>query len=143
MEEHFITIDDEGLGTRTYHEQHFFCAECGDPFLTPKQQRKTKQLPNGTLTVVDQDDDIGFTVYKGHAYCEACHVRLRMPKCKRCNKSIRPGDQAIEALGGKWCWSCFTCNRCSQPFQDPQFYEHGNKPYCQNCYGIILVNQYD
>ncbi|KAG8815101.1 hypothetical protein FRC17_000867 [Serendipita sp. 399] len=110
MEDHFITIDDEGLGKRTYHEQHFFCAECGDPFLTPKQQRKTRQLPNGRLEVVDQDDDVGFTVYKGYAYCEACHVRLRMPKCKRCKKSIRPGDQAIEALGGKWCWNCFTCD---------------------------------
>ncbi|KAG8832613.1 hypothetical protein FRC17_001015 [Serendipita sp. 399] len=65
MEDHFITIDDEGLGKRTYHEQHFFCAECGDPFLTPKQQRKTRQLPNGRLEVVDQGDDVGFTVYKG------------------------------------------------------------------------------
>ncbi|KIM28066.1 hypothetical protein M408DRAFT_147776 [Serendipita vermifera MAFF 305830] len=110
MEEHFITLDDESLGKRTYHEQHFFCAECGDPFLAPKQVRKTRQLDNGMLEVLDQDDEVGFTVYKGHPYCEACHVRLRMPKCKRCKKSIRPGDQAIEALGAKWCWHCFTCN---------------------------------
>ena len=130
MEEHFITLDDEALGKRTYHEQHFFCAECGDPFLAPKQERRTRQLDNGTLEsaclfflmffsaltsgllVLDQEDEVGFTVYKGHPYCEACHVRLRMPKCKRCKKSIRPGDQAIEALGSKWCWSCFTCDVC-------------------------------
>lgn len=49
MEEHFITLDDDALGKRTYHEQHFFCAECGDPFLTPKQERKTRQLENGML----------------------------------------------------------------------------------------------
>jgi hypothetical protein len=49
MEEHFITLDDDVLGKRTYHEQHFFCAECGDPFLAPKQERKTRILPNGML----------------------------------------------------------------------------------------------
>ena len=32
-----------------------------------------------------------------------------MPKCKKCKKSIRPGDQAVEAMGGKWCWHCFVC----------------------------------
>jgi hypothetical protein len=128
MEEHFITLDDEELGRRTYHEQHFFCAECGDPFLAPRQDRKTRVLANGrvegilnissmvhvliSVAVVDQDDEVGFTVYKGHPYCEACHVRLRMPKCKKCKKSIRPGDQAIEAMNGKWCWNCFTCSVC-------------------------------
>lgn len=86
-----------------YHEQHFFCAECGDPFLDPKKD------PN------EESDDVGFTVYKGHPYCEACHVRLRMPKCKKCNKSIREGMPAVEALGGKWCWSCFVC-AVSSPF---------------------------
>jgi hypothetical protein len=52
---------------------------------------------------------VGFTVYRGHPYCEACHVRLRLPKCKRCKRSIRDGDEAVEALGGKWCWGCFVC----------------------------------
>lgn len=56
-----------------------------------------------------ESDDVGFTVYKGHPYCEACHVRLRLPKCKRCKKSIRDHEQAVEALGGKWCWGCFVC----------------------------------
>lgn len=54
-------------------------------------------------------DDVGFTVYRGHPYCEACHVRLRLPKCKACKRSIRDGDEAVEALGGKWCWKCFVC----------------------------------
>lgn len=56
-----------------------------------------------------ESDDVGFTVYKGHPYCEACHVRLRLPKCKRCKKSIRDHEQAVEALSGKWCWGCFVC----------------------------------
>jgi hypothetical protein len=92
VDERFITLDDEALGKRMYHEQHFFCAECGDPFLPPSSG-------SGGLTVTgdgefDLDDDVGFTVYKGHPYCEACHVRLRMPKCKRCKKSIRDGMRA-------------------------------------------------
>lgn len=36
-------------------------------------------------------------------------MRLRMPKCKACKKSIRDGVRAVEALGGKWCWGCFVC----------------------------------
>lgn len=113
--------------------------------------------------VVNPEDEVGFTVYKGHAYCESCHVRLRMPKCKKCKKSIRPGDQAVEAMGGKWCWNCFVCTvspygpfallrssiadlcdkRCDKPFDDPQFYEQGKRPFCRECYSIVLVQNMD
>ncbi|KAJ8515019.1 hypothetical protein ONZ45_g7502 [Pleurotus djamor] len=113
IEERFISLDDPALGKRTYHEQHFFCAECGDPFLAPSSNKRSG---NNDLEVNVSgdgefllDDDVGFTVYKGHPYCEACHVRLRMPKCKKCKKSIRDGMQAVEALGGKWCYECFVC----------------------------------
>jgi hypothetical protein len=112
VDERFITLDDEALGERMYHEQHFFCAECGDPFLAPSRPR-----PEGDrgvdLTISGDgtfaDDDVGFTVYKGYAYCEGCHVNLRLPKCKKCRRPIRDGARAVEALGGKWCWECFTC----------------------------------
>lgn len=105
-DERFITLDDPELGTRTYHEQHFFCAECGDPFLPPSSVSGNRNFAgDGSF----EDADVGFTVYKGHPYCENCHVRLRMPKCKRCKKSIRDGTRAVEALGGKWCWECFVC----------------------------------
>ncbi|KAG5351567.1 hypothetical protein C0989_005817 [Termitomyces sp. Mn162] len=105
-EERFISLDDPSLGKRAYHEQHFFCAECGDPFLAPSIDHPSSRT--GELAVTgDGDfasDDVGFTVYRGHPYCEACHVRLRLPKCKLCKRSIRDRDQAVEALGGKWCW---------------------------------------
>ncbi|KZS96328.1 hypothetical protein SISNIDRAFT_407157, partial [Sistotremastrum niveocremeum HHB9708] len=131
IDERFITLDDPALGKRMYHEQHFFCAECGDPFLDPKKD------PN------EESDDVGFTVYKGHPYCEACHVRLRMPKCKKCNKSIREGMPAVEALGGKWCWACFVCavSGCDKPFDNPAFFERAKKPFCESCFGIIIKSE--
>ncbi|EIN08397.1 hypothetical protein PUNSTDRAFT_126458 [Punctularia strigosozonata HHB-11173 SS5] len=134
VDERFITLDDPALGKRTYHEQHFFCAECGDPFLTPTIDH---ERAGGGLTVTGdgdfEDDDVGFTVYRGHPYCEACHVRLRLPKCKRCKKSIRDGARAVEALGGKWCWECFVCTGCERPFEDPSFFIRDTSSSRVNC----------
>ncbi|KAL7277332.1 hypothetical protein ACG7TL_009190 [Trametes sanguinea] len=142
VDERFITLDDPELGKRTYHEQHFFCAECGDPFLPPS----TPGAPSRTFAgdgefAVGAEDDVGFTVYKGHPYCEACHVRLRMPKCKKCKKSIRHGMQAVEALGGKWCWECFTCANCDKPFEVPAFFQRDGKPFCEHCFSIMIRNE--
>lgn len=114
----------------------------------------------GELALSGDGDFEGFTVYKGYPYCEPCHVRLRLPKCKKCKKSIRDHDRAVEALGGKWCWSCFVCEvryvrcllsflpflislfqGCHKPFEDPSFFQRGNMPYCENCFSIILRNE--
>lgn len=107
----FITLSEaDGLGKRTYHTQHFFCAECGDPFLPPSGTARNFS-GDGTF---DAGAGAGFTVHNGHPYCEHCHVRLRMPKCKKCKKSIRNDMDALEVLGGKWCPECFVCKvrRC-------------------------------
>jgi hypothetical protein len=116
IDERFITLDDAALGKRSYHTSHFFCAECGDPFLAPSLSSASSLTFSGDGEFADSDD-VGFTVYKGHPYCEGCHVRLRMPKCRKCKRSIRVGERAVEALGGKWCWGCFVCAvRRSPPF---------------------------
>ncbi|KAI0356105.1 hypothetical protein OH77DRAFT_1424439 [Trametes cingulata] len=142
VDERFITLDDPELGKRTYHEQHFFCAECGDPFLPPSSPgAPSRTFAGDGEFAVGTEDDVGFTVYRGHPYCEACHVRLRMPKCKKCKKSIRDGMQAVEALGGKWCWECFTCASCNKPFEDPAFFQRDGKPFCERCFSIMIRNE--
>ncbi|KAJ8474026.1 hypothetical protein ONZ51_g7497 [Trametes cubensis] len=142
VDERFITLDDPELGKRTYHEQHFFCAECGDPFLPPSDPgAPSRTFAGDGEFAVGAEDDVGFTVYKGHPYCEACHVRLRMPKCKKCKKSIRHGMQAVEALGGKWCWECFTCANCDKPFEVPAFFQRDGKPFCEHCFSIMIRNE--
>ncbi|KIK61602.1 hypothetical protein GYMLUDRAFT_96454 [Collybiopsis luxurians FD-317 M1] len=156
VEERFISLNDPALGRRTYHEPHFFCAECGDPFLSPSSAAKHNRerdfgkgagggelafSGDGSFSYDDDDDNVGFTVYKGHPYCEACHVRLRLPKCKRCKKPIRDHMEAVEALGGKWCWECFRCTHCDKPFEDPSFFERDKKPYCESCFSIIIRNE--
>ncbi|KAF9261657.1 hypothetical protein L218DRAFT_479545 [Marasmius fiardii PR-910] len=151
VEERFISLDDSALGKRTYHEQHFFCSECGDPFLSPSsasrhnRDRDYRTGGRGEVAVVGdgfyEDDDVGFTVYKGYPYCEACHVRLRLPKCRRCKKPIRDHVEAVEALGGKWCWGCFCCAMCDKPFEEPAFYEREKKPYCETCFSVIVRNE--
>ncbi|KAG7094986.1 hypothetical protein E1B28_005783 [Marasmius oreades] len=152
VEERFISLDDPALGKRTYHEQHFFCSECGDPFLSPSSASSHNRnrdyrtgVGGGEVAVVGdgfyEDDDVGFTVYKGYPYCEACHVRLRLPKCRKCKKSIRDHVEAVEALGGKWCWGCFCCAMCDKPFEQPAFYERDKKPYCEACFSVIVRNE--
>ncbi|CAL1699530.1 unnamed protein product [Somion occarium] len=138
VDELFITLDDHELGKRTYHEQHFFCAECGDPFVPPGSGNRSF---SGDGLFKADEDDVGFTVFRGHPYCEACHVKLRLPKCKKCKKSIRDGTQAVEAMGWKWCWECFTCMGCDRPFDNLSFYERDQKPFCERCFSIIIKSE--
>ena len=124
-DERFITLDDPALGgQRYYHELHFFCAECGDPFLDPKNSSAAPKGPNSRPR---EEADVGFTVYRGHPYCQNCHIKLRMP---RCGSSLKPGlrllpgigchkpitEGTIEAIGRRWHLDCFTCSvSCSFP----------------------------
>ena len=106
----------------------------------------------------DGAHDVGFTVFRGHPYCEACHVKLRMPKCAGCSKSIR--EDVVEALDKKWHFECFNCDvssprallcvytdsrvwvqTCKNPFVDPSFFQRGDRAYCDGCYRILLKSE--
>jgi paxillin len=112
VDSRFVTINDPTLGQRYYHELHFFCAECGDPFLEPSKSSAagTEFLRStDTSSSVDEEEDQTkeFVIHGKYAFCEECHVKLHKPKCKGCRKPIR--DVAVGALGGKWHRECFTC----------------------------------
>lgn len=99
----FITIDDPDLtppGPRTYHSDHFFCAECGDPFVDPKSLAKGREYTEA----------LPYIAVKGYAYCEKCDLRKFRPRCAsaRCNKAPIAADW-LEAGGKKWHEDCFRC----------------------------------
>ncbi|RMZ79107.1 hypothetical protein DV738_g3476, partial [Chaetothyriales sp. CBS 135597] len=77
----------------TYHEDHFFCAECGDPF--------SSTTP--------------FVEHNGYAYCVTCHTRRTSARCKAC-KQVILDELTVEALGGKWHEQCFVCYECQGSF---------------------------
>ncbi|RMD40277.1 hypothetical protein DV735_g4854, partial [Chaetothyriales sp. CBS 134920] len=77
----------------TYHEDHFFCAECGDPFFSTTP----------------------FVEHNGYAYCVSCHTRRTSARCKAC-KQVILDELTVEALGGKWHEQCFVCYECQGSF---------------------------
>ncbi|TXT11002.1 hypothetical protein VHUM_01753 [Vanrija humicola] len=126
----FITLDDDVLGQRFYHELHFFCSECGDPFLDP-----SKSSAPGTEFAGPRQDDgetSDFVIHKGHPYCERCHLRLHKPKCRGCKQPIP--DVALTALGSKWHAECFVCDNCTKPFANNLFFPSEGKAFCTECY---------
>lgn len=80
----------------SYHVDHFFCAECGDPF-------------SSTTPFVEGSD--------GYAYCVRCHTRRTSARCRACKAPILD-TVTVEALGGKWHETCFVCLECGGGFGD-------------------------
>lgn len=69
----------------TWHQGHFFCAECGDPFTSQSK-------------FVEKD---------GYAWCVACYTKRFSGKCKKCRKPVT--ETVVKALGGEWHEECFCC----------------------------------
>lgn len=89
-----------------YHQGHFFCAECGDPF--------TSSTP--------------FVERNGYAWCLKCHSRRTASKCQACKLPVME-DSVITALGGEWHEKCFVCHECSGGFgPDGRFFAHEGPP---------------
>lgn len=89
-----------------FHQGHFFCAECGDPF--------TSSTP-----FVERD---------GYGWCLKCHSRRTASKCKACKLPVME-DVVITALGGEWHEKCFICNECNGGFgPEGRFFVHEGPP---------------
>ncbi|KAL7828515.1 hypothetical protein SRHO_G00321490 [Serrasalmus rhombeus] len=91
---------------RTWHPEHFFCAQCG-AFFGPE----------------------GFHEKDGKAYCRKDYFDLFAPKCGGCARAIL--ENYISALNSLWHPECFVCRECFTPFVNGSFFEHDDQPYCE------------
>ncbi|VBB28452.1 unnamed protein product [Acanthocheilonema viteae] len=94
---------------KTFHAEHFVCAECGRQF-----------------------EEEGFHEKNGQPYCKADFFRMFAPKCNGCKNPIKM--HFITALGTHWHPECFICQECGKAFETGSFYEHGNMPLCEMHY---------
>ncbi|KAL7409391.1 hypothetical protein BDY24DRAFT_403294 [Mrakia frigida] len=110
VDERFFTVNSPSAPTlpRYYHELHFFCSECGDPFLDPL--RSTAAGGTGRDEEEDQgiEEEMKIHWWKDHPFCEKCDVKLHNPKCAKCRLALE--GEYLEALGGKWHPGCLVCD---------------------------------
>ncbi|CAH2074550.1 unnamed protein product, partial [Iphiclides podalirius] len=94
---------------KTWHTEHFFCAQCGQQF-----------------------GEDGFHERDGKPYCRADYFDMFAPKCGGCSKPIM--ENYISALNTQWHPDCFVCKECREPFHGGSFFEHEGQPYCETHY---------
>ncbi|XP_065156116.1 leupaxin isoform X2 [Atheta coriaria] len=94
---------------KTWHMEHFFCAQCGKQF-----------------------GDEGFHEREGKPYCRDDYFDMFAPKCGACNGAIM--ENYISALNAQWHPDCFVCRDCRQPFVGGSFFDHEGQPYCETHY---------
>ncbi|XP_044753530.1 leupaxin-like isoform X2 [Coccinella septempunctata] len=96
---------------KTWHMEHFFCAQCGKQF-----------------------GEDGFHEREGKPYCREDYFDMFAPKCGACNRPIM--DNYISALNSQWHPDCFVCRDCRQPFIGGSFFDHEGQPYCETHYHL-------
>ncbi|KAM7401812.1 hypothetical protein PAMP_017091 [Pampus punctatissimus] len=94
---------------KTWHPEHFFCAQCG-AFFGPE----------------------GFHEKDGKAYCRKDYFDMFAPKCGGCAHAIL--ENYISALNSLWHPECFVCRECFTPFVNGSFFDHEGQPYCEAHY---------
>lgn len=94
---------------KTWHPEHFFCAQCGD-FFGPE----------------------GFHEKDGKAFCRKDYFDMFAPKCGGCTRAIL--ENYISALNSLWHPECFVCRECYTPFINGSFFDHEGQPYCESHY---------
>uniref|UniRef100_A0A914V2K1 LIM zinc-binding domain-containing protein n=1 Tax=Plectus sambesii TaxID=2011161 RepID=A0A914V2K1_9BILA len=91
---------------KTWHPDHFVCAECGREF-----------------------GEDGFHEKEGRAYCRTDYFRMFAPKCRGCKRPI--SNNFVTALGTHWHPECFVCQDCGVGFQGGSFFDHDGLPLCE------------
>lgn len=150
VDQRYITINDVDLvggdaEERCYHDLHFFCANCGDPFLDPKVASSAAGSDPMADMIEDEDGKVRFggrefVVHKGYPYCEKCHVNLHKPRCKGCKKPIIETD-FLTALKAKWHLNCFCCQICQNPISSENFFVKNGEAFDEECYKVKLRSE--
>ncbi|KAK6625404.1 hypothetical protein RUM43_005701 [Polyplax serrata] len=96
---------------KTWHTEHFFCAQCGKQF-----------------------GEEGFHEREGKPYCRDDFFDMFAPKCGGCNRPIM--ENYISALNSQWHTDCFVCRDCKKPVTGKSFYAMEGKPVCPGCVGV-------
>lgn len=96
---------------KTWHPEHFFCAQCGNQF-----------------------GEDGFHEKDGKPYCKNDYFEMFAPKCGGCNRPIM--ENYISALNTQWHPECFVCRDCKSQLQGGSFYAVDKKPVCAKCCGV-------
>ncbi|CAG2055069.1 unnamed protein product [Timema podura] len=96
---------------KTWHTEHFFCAQCGKQF-----------------------GEDGFHERDGKPYCRDDYFDMFAPKCGGCNRPIM--ENYISALNSQWHADCFVCRDCKKAVSGKSFYAMEGKPVCPKCVGI-------
>ncbi|CAH0555769.1 unnamed protein product [Brassicogethes aeneus] len=97
---------------KTWHMDHFFCAQCGKQF-----------------------GEEGFHERDGKPFCRDDYFDLYAPKCGSCNRAIM--ENYISALNSQWHPDCFVCRECRFPFHGGSFFDHEGQPYCETHYHLL------
>jgi hypothetical protein len=95
--------------------------------------KRTKQCQN-CLEVVGGSKR--FVERDGVVLCEKDWKKLYLPSCRRCHLPIEKSavSSSDGQLKGKWHKGCFSCTKCSKPFEGDSFYVLAGKPWCQYHY---------
>lgn len=93
-----------------FHQEHFFCAQCGLNFPPGQSFFEREEMP----------------------YCVNCYHSLFSMKCSTCSKAIT--GEYMHALNEYYHTNCFVCTTCRKPFPDGCYYIHKDKPYCEQHY---------
>lgn len=92
-----------------------------------KQCQNCLEIVGGTRRFVERD---------GIVLCEKDWKKLYLPSCRRCQLPIEKSavSSSDGQLKGKWHKECFSCTKCSMPFEGDSFYVLHGKPWCQYHY---------
>ncbi|XP_016154366.1 PREDICTED: leupaxin [Ficedula albicollis] len=138
---------------RTWHPEHFTCAQCGreldkGPFFRqpppPPPAPSPRLFLQKVLTALEQTwhpehffcahcgkvfGDEGFLERNGKPYCHQDFLAMFAPKCQGCERPVM--GNYLSALQGVWHSECFVCTECLTGFSGGSFFELEGRPYCE------------